>query len=455
MRLINIYLFTLTLLMGQILGNRYVDLVKTRSNRKQGATNPYGDNGVIYNGQCGVSGNFFLQVILPFTDPDFRIFTHKNNRFISPKGWHPLIFLREWRKTAMSEKYDLVKFLGSGGYGIVMSMCDKQTDRCFAMKMEEMKDFYQYDDMMWISQVLDTQLLAEIFDLEKTRRWIFSSMRLADLDLNKVIAYNKANDFQRLNIINDLLTSLYDFLRHKIVHGDIKAGNILIKIDEEIYPDIRENMFVEKILKRDSELVPILADVDGYGVVVKANGEQYDKDVYRNGGDIDLTDLVELDHKMISQTPKYRAQETWLSYKFGPAIDIYSMGLTIYDLFYNTLPEVLLDMTPVCKEIRGSDQKEVKKQECLRLSQELETSFDAKIESSKDYEKCVLVLVQQMVRSDPLQRILPLQGRKEFMGCLADNGIGSVSIEEFTNEDGTRFRQIKDSLNLNAYKNIK
>ena len=60
-----------------------------------------------------------------------------------------------------------------------------------------------------------------------------------------------------------------------------------------------------------------------------------------------------------------------------------------------------------------------------------------------------------MVRSDPMKRVLPLKGRNSYTQCLEDIGIGSVTIEEHENEDGTRYRQVAGAINPNAYQNIK
>ena len=422
-----------------MLSNRYTGLLMQEHHHKsnwEDSYNPYNNESYMLGGQCGVSPNFFREIILPFTDPQYRILVHFRCDYFSDRGVDPLETWTAWLKSDMITKYDFVGFIANGVNGAVYKVCRKG-GYCRALKIQRDRRGKFFQKYMKIKQFLKGEFLNRMYYIEHQDAFVFMIMRLGDANLRQLIKKKAMNDIQKLNVIHDLLVATNNYFKYKLIHGDLKPANILVKIDEHKYPDTRENIKRKVKVNKQSDIIPMITDFEQYAILVRKSGKYYSKDIYKNGGDTRLSDTVEKKDKMRRFSPRFKAYEVWKASRnqFGPGADIYAMGLTIYYVWFNKAPK---DLTKSC---RGMELDE-----CKKKIKGMNDHFEQMDLAGRSSEECVLEVFRGMIRFNPLRRDKPLQSKEIFLECLNKVGFKTPTQEELDdlkNDDLQEMNEIK------------
>jgi serine/threonine protein kinase len=401
---------------------------------------PYINESFMIGGECNGSPNFFTEIILPFMDEEYRTFIHLRNNFFVKNGVSPFNLWETWIGLNMAETYSIQNFLANGSNGAVYKICDKE-ENCKAMKIQydEFKKMIKH--MESLNPVTEEEYMNSIYDIRQHGFYMFMLMELGEMDLSEVIYQTNITTLQKLNLIRDILQALHNFLKHKVIHKDLKPGNILIKYDENANPVIKDipnkppppplintcditdtrcqikNYFAKNNKNlRDKNLIPMFTDFEGVGRVVTKNEKNYKDWRFTQGDKILLSDKVSLYDVNLLFTPAYKAYEAHKIdpvKRFGPGVDLYAIGMTIYEIWYERLPKEITKEKKFKKANRKiiyKVQKEVRKS--LR-----EMNLDEKTE-----ENCVVDIVKGMIRLNPLKRRKPLASIKRFLNCLKEIG---------------------------------
>jgi serine/threonine protein kinase len=399
--------------------NRFSGLLLLKEHHKDEwdeSYHPYVNETFIIGGKCNETPNFFREIILPFTDEQYRTLVHFKNNYFIDRGVDPVDIWVKWLGSDMATKYDFISFIANGVNGAVYRVCRKG-GYCRALKIQRDRHGKYFKRYLRIKPVLKEEFLNRVYYIEHQGIYVFMVMKLGDTNLNQLIKKKVMTPVQKLNMIHDLLVALHNYMKYKLIHGDLKPANILVKIDEHKYKDNRENVMKKIRAKKDSDLMPLIADFEQYAKLVKRNGKYYKKQVYANGGSIDITDRVERKDKMRRYSPRYKSYEVWAAKKnkYGPGADIYAMGLSIHYVWFGKQP---IELKKSCREISLSQCKQKLKGMSLRMN-----DMDL---SEKTTENCVLEVVRGMMTFEPTQRELPLTSKSKLMTCLSKLGYNTV-----------------------------
>ena len=432
-------LSALLFLATQIICNRYTGLLMMEEHHFDGwddSYSPYVNETFMIGGQCGKTPNFFREIILPFTDPQYRTLIHFRNDYFVDRTVDPIEVWSNWLVSDMATKYDFISFIANGVNGAVYKVCRKG-GYCRAIKIQRDRKGNFFKKYLKIKQLLKGEFLNRVYYIEHQGRFVFMVMRLGDANLNQLIKKKAMREIQKLNVIHDLLVGMHNYQKFKLIHGDLKPANILVKIDEHKYPDIRANLKRKVKVKKDSDIIPMIADFEQYGTLTKKNGEYYSDKVYKKGGKVRLSDVVEKKDKMRRYSPRFKSYEVWKAKRneFGPGADIYAMGLTIHYVWFNKPPE---ELKKSCRTITLK--------ECKIKIKEMNERFNNLDLKGRTSEECVLEVVRGMIRFNPLRRDTPMKSKDLFLECLNQNGFKTPTeeeLEDLKNDDLKEMNEIK------------
>lgn len=205
--------------------------------------------------------------------------------------------------------------IGSGGFGKVYKAYDDYRDRHVAIKIAEVKEGYEHLS-------LETEVkLSKQLEVHKNIAYYENSYRFEmhngifdygvlqyypDGNLSKVIQKDDLTEYQKTSIAEGIINGLAFLHSNNILHRDLKSSNILIS-------------------KKGQEYIPKITD---FGLSKSVS--DIDKSAYNNS--------------FVGGSIKYSAPEQLLNNKIKSNVDIWSLGVILYELFKNKLPFAFEDV---------------------------------------------------------------------------------------------------------------
>lgn len=148
--------------------------------------------------------------------------------------------------TILDERYEVLKVIGTGSYGIVylcndlMSQENKVVKQLRPSKRHNNKEVMLFESEISILRALNHKYMPVLYEAFSTNGYYFYVMSLVGgEDLEDLIFFGKKtfNEKESLLILQQLL-ELVDYLHHKnIYHQDLRIPNILLKNNEPFLID--------------------------------------------------------------------------------------------------------------------------------------------------------------------------------------------------------------------------
>lgn len=289
---------------------------------------------------------------------DKNYYTDIQNLYEHIKGVYP----------TFKEQFELTNFINSGSEGVVYEgKYKKGNDNqkyafkfCIKKKREENKNsknkFHEISIVKKLHHKNINQILAFIKLDESSYFSVLELGKYGDLDyfLTKLLKRSKISESFANYLSKPILESLDYIHRCKIIHMDIKPGNILI----------------------DSELNPKIIDFSAACSFAEFNNEDIVRFPFIGTGKFIAPEIIE---------------RLTIKMKYGEEIDVYSFGITLYYLIFGIYPYNLNEVkgkeyTKILEKIKSEKlvfPKEVK------VSEKCKDFFSKVLE--KDYKKRITI----------------------------------------------------------------
>jgi len=182
----------------------------------------------------------------------------------------------------------LEKIIGKGAFGTVYSCRDENNDQ-FAVKCIKTKDFGIPSLIeASIMSVIQHPYLTKALKIHSIPEKLYIVQELAISDLKIYCSNNLIPEDTTLKWIHMVIQGIACLHKYDIIHGDVKASNILV------YPD-------GKVKLTDFTLSTNINWLNNYKLC----------------------------------TPTHRPLEVWLGEKWDKSVDIWALGCTIFEIVYN------------------------------------------------------------------------------------------------------------------------
>jgi tRNA A-37 threonylcarbamoyl transferase component Bud32 len=248
----------------------------------------------------------------------------------------------------INNRYELMKLIGKGAVGIVYQAADRELNISVALKILRPKYSYDPDIIEMIKrEVTLARMLAhpniiKIYDLNRAGNiWFVSMEYLQGEELKARLRRQGPYPVPELvAILDQILSALIHSHRAKVIHADIKPANIFINNDNQI----------------------TLVD---FGIARAAGSFTEDQ--------------------LVSGTPEYISPEQIRGDPPTPRSDLYSLGISLYELTTGRLP------------FRGHDMKQI-------LEQQLNSIPPSPIEIRPDTPPWLNQMILKLMKKNPLER---------------------------------------------------
>lgn len=201
-------------------------------------------------------------------------------------------------------KFELVRILGKGGMGTVYeATCEGSADR-FAIKVlhpslsSDKEILTRFEREVKAGQALDHPGIVKIYDVGQDKgRYFFAMQFVEGTPLDELIDGEGLAPEESAALIRDAALALHHAHEHGITHRDIKPNNIIRASDSTVF-------LTDFGIAREATAATLTADGQVIG------------------------------------TPFYMSPEqaTGQRKEIGPASDVYSLGITFYELLTRTTP---------------------------------------------------------------------------------------------------------------------
>ena len=216
----------------------------------------------------------------------------------------------------INNRYLLESKIGQGAYGTVYKVKDKKNNNQYFALKQVLKSKIESDTNNYLKQALDKELKimylmshensVKLLEDFETRDCYNLIMELCDSDLDIVLkdrikrtnkAFNELELYMIMTQFNKIFKKMQD---EHVIHRDLKLKNIMVKFDKQ---------------------VPII------GFLIKLSDFGFSKFMEEN--ELTATQLG---------TPATGAPEIMIGEEYNSKADLWSVGVIIFQLLYNTLP---------------------------------------------------------------------------------------------------------------------
>lgn len=137
------------------------------------------------------------------------------------------------------ERFDILKNMGKGAYGIVWQVRDKKSQKVLALKKiydafyNEVDSQRTYREVMYLKELKDNPNIVRLEEVIRAYndKDIYLVFEYMDADLHNVIKSNILSDIHKRYIIYQLFKALKYIHSAGLVHRDLKPSNLLINSD--------------------------------------------------------------------------------------------------------------------------------------------------------------------------------------------------------------------------------
>jgi serine/threonine protein kinase len=204
--------------------------------------------------------------------------------------------------TVFANRYSILEQIGSGGHSIVYKAEDLELDETVALKVlnanlpEDDTLDLRFKNEIKFARKIKHPNVCSIYDLVLQPPCMAISMEYLDgVDLSRLIPGQSIPMTKRISIAIGIALGLKAAHQANVVHCDLKPSNVMV----------------------DDTFRPIITD---FGI------SRY------------LGSSVENMKKLLIGTPAYMSPEQFLGNPMDNRTDIYSLGITMYELFTGNLP---------------------------------------------------------------------------------------------------------------------
>lgn len=139
----------------------------------------------------------------------------------------------------VKDRFEILKLMGKGAYGIVWKVKDKKTDRVMALKKiydafyNEIDSQRTYREVMYLKELKDNVNIVKLEEVIRANndKDLYLVFEYMDADLHHVIKSNILSEIHKKYIIYQLFKALKYIHSAGLVHRDLKPSNLLINSD--------------------------------------------------------------------------------------------------------------------------------------------------------------------------------------------------------------------------------
>lgn len=147
-----------------------------------------------------------------------------------------MILRNSSNKPIQIDAYTIISQLGHGGFGTVYHVRDKDSKEYALKLLHSAHNVKRVNEHFEILDILNTSssFLKTYLSKRVSQNFYILSEYSKELNLEKTVQQELLSQEEAIKVVHDILDALEFFQKNNIIHGDIKAENILKK-DERYY----------------------------------------------------------------------------------------------------------------------------------------------------------------------------------------------------------------------------